>query len=108
MGLLVPLRGRDHRAATVGVPQKLLAASHTHNFEPGAKQSSDEPLHLQAELDSFPDSLEEGIQGFRLAVASAKRGNGRHIVAGTVTLDDDVELSHVVYSTGLRSRRPLC
>jgi hypothetical protein len=44
MGLLVPLRGRDHRAATVGVPQKLVAASHTHSFEPGAKQSSDEPL----------------------------------------------------------------
>src|SRR6202040_1799891 len=52
------------------------------------------PFDLQAKLNSFPDALQERIQRFRLGVAPAKRRNRRYAVAGTVTLDDDVELSH--------------
>ena len=50
-------------------------------------------VHFQAEFDGFADSQHDVIEGLGLGVAAVQLRNGGYVIALSVTLDNDVELS---------------
>ncbi len=50
-------------------------------------------FHFEAEFDGFSDSQHGIIEGLGLGVAAVQLRNGGYVIARSVTLDNDVELS---------------
>ena len=112
----------DHGCSTVGVLQKMMAATNSNRFDPRAAQRSNHsfpwiagsrvtpgcemrwtpmkssdsvgsPSTSRHKPDRLPDPLVELVQRSRLCVTTGKRRDGSDVQAILVAFDQDIELA---------------